>query len=113
MDQGNSFFVQFDWNEVEVVSKNADGICGAMKCFWRSTTDPDNVGYLVADDVLYTEMTLAYNFAKNVLEGKCRAKHLYLEKPFRTKASPKLISWLNSRSVKQNSVNKHSISEAP
>jgi hypothetical protein len=86
----------FDWNELQI-AQNATGLCGADKCFWRSTSDPESVGYLVASaGYHYRTMKKAYDFAVDVLESKCNAKHLLLEAPQRVGVSKNFVRRLNS-----------------
>lgn len=85
----------FDWMDLEA-SKKAKGACGADKCFWRSVSDPEK-GYLVASAKHhYDRMKRAYEFAVDVLERECDAKHLYLESPFQIPVSVKLLEQLES-----------------
>jgi len=71
----------FDWTDLPI-SKGVEGNCGADKCFWRSVSDPDHVGYLVASARYhYERMSKAYDFAVTILDQTCHAKHLYLEPP--------------------------------
>jgi len=95
-NNSNSNSNKFQWDDVQA-TQNVKGMCGADKCFWRSTSDPENVGYLVASALEHYEyMKMAYTFAKEVLEEKCNAKHLYLEPPTKVKVKPKFIRKLNS-----------------
>eukprot|EP00536_Pseudo-nitzschia_multiseries_P003823 jgi/Psemu1/8604/gm1.8604_g len=71
----------FDWSDLPI-SNGVEGNCGADKCFWRSVSDPTTVGYLVASARYhYDRMRKAYDFAVDVLDATCHAKHLYLEPP--------------------------------
>lgn len=86
----------FDWSHIQV-SENAKGMCGADKCFWRSTFDPKSVGYLVASaGENYKRMKQAYDFAVKVLDEKCKARHLFLEPPQLVRISPSWARKLNS-----------------
>jgi hypothetical protein len=85
----------FDWNDVQAV-QGVKGKCGADKCFWHSTSDPENVGYLIASAKYHWEpMKKAYDFAVDVLESKCNAKHLFLEPPQKVKVWHTLVGQLN------------------
>lgn len=86
----------FDWSHIQV-SQNAKGMCGADKCFWRSTSDPDSIGYLVASaGEHYQRMKRAYEFAVQVLDEKCKARHLFLEAPQLIRIGPTWAKKLNS-----------------
>jgi len=90
----------FDWADVQV-SQKVEGACGFDKCFWRSVSDPENVGYLMASAKYhYDRMTKAYDFSVDVLNKKCNAKHLYLEKPLLVEVKSDFVQQLNS--LKQN-----------
>eukprot|EP00562_Extubocellulus_spinifer_P017075 CAMPEP_0178603506 /NCGR_PEP_ID=MMETSP0697-20121206/35549_1 /TAXON_ID=265572 /ORGANISM="Extubocellulus spinifer, Strain CCMP396" /LENGTH=324 /DNA_ID=CAMNT_0020241819 /DNA_START=38 /DNA_END=1009 /DNA_ORIENTATION=- len=72
----------FSWDDLEAISRNASGNCGADKCFWRSTSEPESVGYLVASaGYHYRKMKRAFKFAKEILEGECNAKHFLMDPP--------------------------------
>jgi len=86
----------FDWTELEL-TQGVSGNCGADKCFWRSTSDPESVGYLVASAKdHYARMKKAYDFAIDVLETKCLAKHLFLEAPIKVPVKKKFLKRLNA-----------------
>jgi hypothetical protein len=86
----------FDWNELQV-AQNVTGMCGADKCFWRSSSDPESVGYLVASaGYHYRTMKKAYDFAVDVLDRKCHARHLFLEAPQMVSVTPSFVQTLNS-----------------
>ena len=86
----------FDWSHIEV-SIGVPGKCGADKCFWRSTSDPDSVGYLVASAKHnYKRMKASYEFAVDILNGKCNAQHLFLQEPQLVRIDPPFARRLNS-----------------
>ena len=95
-NSGTTISDSFDWSHLQV-SQDVKGKCGADKCFWRSNSDPDSVGYLVASaDYHYKRMKQAYKFAVNILDEKCKAKHLFLEAPQLVKIDPDWAKKLNS-----------------
>ena len=94
----------FTWNEIPLdMQLEAKGRCGVDKCFFKSTTVP-GVGYLVArhvvddDGSMFDTMSLGYKFAKDVLETKCHAEHLYLSEPFIVSANATVVTRLNDMS---------------
>ncbi|VEU39137.1 unnamed protein product [Pseudo-nitzschia multistriata] len=85
----------FDWSDVRA-SQKVEGNCGADKCFWRSVSDPENVGYLVASaGYHYERMARAYDFATATLEKACHARHLYLSEPLKVGATKEFLRELN------------------
>jgi len=86
---------EFQWDDVQV-TQNVKGMCGHYKCFWRSISNP-NEGYLITSqrDGTYNTMKKAYQFAKDVIETKCHAKHLYLDSPQKVKVKASFIQRLN------------------
>lgn len=86
----------FDWSDFSL-TRDVEGKCGADKCFWSSNSNPETVGYLVASaHHHFDRMKKAYEFAVDVLEGKCHAKHLFLEPPVKVRVSSKFVRKLNS-----------------
>mmetsp|Transcript_24169 Transcript_24169/g.27015 ORF Transcript_24169/g.27015 Transcript_24169/m.27015 type:complete len:412 (-) Transcript_24169:19-1254(-) len=86
---------EFQWDDVQV-TQNVKGMCGHYKCFWKSISNP-NEGYLITSqrDGTYNTMKKAYQFAKDVIETKCHAKHLYLDSPQKVKVKASFIQRLN------------------
>ena len=86
----------FDWDDVQL-AQNVTGLCGADKCFWRSTSDPISVGYLVSSAKYnYKTMRKSYEFAVNILEEKCHSRHLLLDAPKRVKVTSDFVRHLNA-----------------